>query len=170
MSNHFHAGLKVVQKAKNGERLQMPSFHSSFRNRKEDERIDGLMRGLESEQIIAEVMLEVIDASASRSIMFNEEEENNNDPEYQEMNKFVPQENANVDHFVPQENENAEQLVPPVDQFETREEPRYDNNQVQNIDTSYMGQSQPTERVQDQAWTLPSHTSCTVFSSTRRNT
>ena len=62
-----------------------------------------------------------------------------------QSNEFVPQENANVDHFVPQENENAEQFVPPVDQFETREEPRYDNNQVQNIDTSYMGQSQPTE-------------------------
>ena len=77
--------------------------------------------------------------------MYNEEEENNNDPEYQETNEFVPQENANVDHFVPQENENAEQFVPPVDQFETRKEPRYDNNQVQNIDTSYMGQSQPTE-------------------------
>ena len=67
MSNHFHAGLKVAQKAKNGERLQMPSFHSSFRNRKEDEWIDGFMRGLESEQIIAEVMSEVIDAS-SRSM------------------------------------------------------------------------------------------------------
>ena len=90
-------------------------------------------------------MSEVIDASASRSSMFNEKEENNTDPEYQETNEFVPQENANVDHFVPQENENAEQFVPPVDQFETREEPRYDNNQVQNIDTSYMGQSQPTE-------------------------
>ena len=123
----------------------MPSFHSSFRNRKEDEWIDGFMRGLKSEEIIEEVMSEVIDASASRSSMFNEEEENNTDPEYQETNKFVPQENANVDHFVPQENENAEQFVPPVDQFETREEPRYDNNQVQNIDTSYMGQSQPTE-------------------------
>ena len=123
----------------------MPSFHFSFRNRKEDEWIDGFMRGLESEQIIAEVMSEVIDASASRSSMFNEKEENNNDPEYQETNEFVPQENANVDHFVPQENENAEQFVPPVDQFETREEPRYDNNQVQNIDISYMGQSQPTE-------------------------
>ena len=69
-------------------------------------------------------MSEVIDASAARSSMFNEEEENNNDPEYQEMNKFVPQEYANVDHFVPQENENTEQFVPPVDQFETREEPR----------------------------------------------
>ena len=60
-------------------------------------------------------MSEVIDASASRSSMFNEEEENNNDPEYQETNEFVPQENANVDHFVPQENENAEQFVPSVD-------------------------------------------------------
>ena len=40
MTNHFYAGLKVAQKAKNGERLQMPSFHSSIRNRKEDEWID----------------------------------------------------------------------------------------------------------------------------------
>ena len=89
---------------------------------KEDEWIDGFMRGFESEQkIIAEVMSEVIDASASRSSI---QEENNNDQEYQETNKFVPQENANVDHFIPHENENVEQFVPPVDQFETREEPR----------------------------------------------
>ena len=67
---------------------------------------------------------------------------NANVQEYQERNEFVPQENANVDHFVPQENGNAEQIEPPVDPFETREEPRYDNNQVQNVDTSYMG---PTE-------------------------
>ena len=87
-----------------------------------------------SEQIIAEIMSEVIDAWASRSSMFNEDEENNNDPEYLETNKFVPQENANVDHFIPQENENVEQFVPPVEQFETREEPRYDNNHVQNVD------------------------------------
>ena len=45
-----------------------------------------------------------------------------NVPEYQEINEFVPQENANVDRFVPQEYENAEQFVPSVDQFETREE------------------------------------------------
>ena len=118
LSNHFHAGLKVAQKAENCERLQKPSFHSSFRNRKEDEWIDGFMRGLESEQISAEVMSEVIDVSEARSSMFNEEEEKNNDllmdsletrevdgqsnvPEYQETNKFVPQENANVDHFFP---------------------------------------------------------------------
>merc|ERR1712029_470374 len=62
------------------------------------------------------------------------EMEQSNVAEYQQTNEFVPQENENTDHF-----------VPPVDQFETREEPSYDNNQVQNIDTSYMGQSQPTE-------------------------
>ena len=73
------------------------------------------------------------------------EMEQSNVPEYQQTNEFVPQEDANVDQFVPQENENTDQFVPPVDQFETREEPSYDNNQVQNIDTSYMGQSQPTE-------------------------
>ena len=85
MSNHFHAWQKVAQKAKNDERLQMPSFHSSFRNRKEDEWIDGFMRGLESEQIIAEV----IDASASRSSMFNEEEENNNDLLMDSLEKWI---------------------------------------------------------------------------------
>ena len=114
------------------------SFHSSFRKGKEDEWISVFIRGLESEQMIAEV----IDAtsSRSRSSMFNEEEENNSEvmmdsletrevdevdgqgnvPEYQETNEFVPQENANVDHFVPQENENAEQFVPPVEQGRTK--------------------------------------------------
>ena len=68
----FSCWAESSPKAKYGERLQMPSFHSSFRNRKEDEWIDGFMRGLESEQIIAEVMSEVIDASASRPSMCNE--------------------------------------------------------------------------------------------------
>ena len=89
----------------------MSSFHSSFRNREEDVWIDGFKQGL---------------ASNNNDLMFNSLETSNKFVPQEEANvdHFVPQENANIDHFVPQENENAEQFVPPVDQFETREEPR----------------------------------------------
>ena len=46
--NYFNSGYNVGMKAKKGERLQMSSFHSSFRNREEDVWVQGFRQGLGS--------------------------------------------------------------------------------------------------------------------------